>query len=100
MRNLLYMAFQSALESSKNMGSAINMTSMEQLIVCTHSLNVTAEICMCVERKDKETVILVIFVVTFHAKENTVTSNLKGRNHVSTYLDVTEISVWCTWFWS
>lgn len=36
---------------------------------------------------------LVIFVVTSHAKKPRVTNDLKGRNHISIYLDITEDSV-------
>lgn len=57
---------------------------------------------VCVQREEarKLSFLLVMFVVTSHAKENRVTSNLKGRNHISTYLDITENSVWYVRFWS
>lgn len=44
--------------------------------------------------------ILEKFVFTNHARENRVTSNFKGRNHIPSYLDITENCVWCVWFWS
>lgn len=57
---------------------------------------------ICVQREEarKLSFIFVIFVVTSHANENRVTSNLKWRNHISTYLDITENSVQYVWVWS
>lgn len=43
--------------------------------------------------------ILVKFVVASNAKENRVTSSLKGRNSISTYRDFTEKSVRYVLFW-
>lgn len=46
------MAFQSALESNKNISSTINKTSVEQLaIVFTHFLYATAGICVRAEKR-------------------------------------------------
>lgn len=41
-----------------------------------------------------------MFVLTSHAKKSSVTSNIKGRNHISTYLDITESSVFYDWVWN
>lgn len=52
------MAFQSALESNKNMRCAINMTPIEQIAIgFTYFIYVTAGIFVCVQRRGKETII-------------------------------------------
>lgn len=73
------MAFHSALKGSKN----INMTSVEQLAIVFYSFSVwySWDWHVCREETRKLSFILVIFVVASNAKENRVTSSLKGINH-------------------
>lgn len=66
----LYMAFQIALESNKNMSNAINMTLVEQLAIAfTRFLYCSWDLCVCREETRKLSFVLVIFVVASSAKE-------------------------------
>jgi len=64
-------------------------------------LNVTAGFCVCAVRRGKEAVIYPCIICGYpHAKENRVTNTLKERNHISTYFNVTENSVWYARVWN
>lgn len=55
---------------------------------------------VCQKESRKFSFILEKFVVTTRTRENRVTSNFKGRNHIPSYLDITENFAQCVWFWN